>query len=517
MNRLRPALAAVALGFFLLTAWYGRPVSGLWNSPDETANAFWAERVASSESLAVRDVVIGLGNGAIHPRSMAVQGDALVPGSFSGLILLFGTLRLFTRLPFFLFTPLFTAVAGILFGLSIEKLFDRKTGFWSAILFFLHPAILYYAARGLFHNVLCVDLLIIAAACFLFRKRPIADALGGFAFGWAMLTRTSEAVWAMPAFLAFLPLLGKDRWKRLRWAVAGAAFPLFLLLQMNASLYGSPFRTAYVAAPSAAVVSQASPAPSATAPATALPFGFHPRLIARNAWAYGLKLFWWQSLLALGGFLLWLRAFRKATRAQKTYFVSALLTAAWLALLYGSWAVRDRLDPGRVTIGTSYVRYFLPAYVAMLPFGALAFVRLREKMKAPFTAIAAILVAALTIRATVFAGDESLRAVRATLAQNAAKKTILLGSVFPSDAVIMTERFDKVFAPDRLRIIPTADRAGFAAAAVAINYAPVYWYGLTPSADEAARLQGLAREQGLTLTGATSPIAGETAYHLTHE
>ena len=40
-----PLLAAAT--FLVVASVFARPVAGLWNSPDETANAFWAERVAA--------------------------------------------------------------------------------------------------------------------------------------------------------------------------------------------------------------------------------------------------------------------------------------------------------------------------------------------------------------------------------------------------------------------------------------------------------------------------------------
>ncbi len=512
MKRLRIFLAVVALVFFSVTAWYGRP-AGLWNSPDETANVFWIERVAEGRSLAVRDVIVGLGSGAIHPRSMAVVGDALVPGSFTGMIMLYGALRLLFKIPIFLLTPLFTVAAGAAFAAAVGKLFDRRTGVVAALLFFLHPAVLYYASRGVFHNVLFVDLLIFSAACFAAQKGRLSDAFGGFAFGWAIATRTSEAVWAVPAFALFLPLIARsERWKRLGWAVAGAALPIFLLLQVNAAIYGSPFKTAYVSSPAAEAGAAREDSAGFSKPIPRLPFGFDARRALGNSWRYGLSLFWWQSIVAVGGLCAWFAAWKKASVVQKTYASATVAAAVWLAVLYGSWAIYDRLDASRVTIGTSYVRYFLPAYVAMLPFGAFGLVRLFEKQNRSSAALLVLAaIAVLTLRVTIFSGDESLRAVRATLLRNASTSRSLLEDVFPENAVVMTERFDKLLVPRIMRIIPGTDAQAFAAAAVAYGYAPVYWYGLTPSTQERSRLEELVRMQGLEFYETGSPIPGETA------
>ncbi len=511
-------LAPLAALFFFLAAWFGRPVGGLWNSPDETANAFWAKRVAVGLPLEVRDVMIGLGAGAIHPRSMAVSGDALVPGSFPGLILVFGALHSILRLPFVAITPLFTSLAGLAFGGLVSRLFDRRTGFWAAVLFFMHPAVLYYGARGLFHNELCLDLLILSAASFTLRPGArwfgqgghLDDLLGGFLFGWAIVTRASEAAWAIPAFLAFLPFVGKDRWRRFATALCGAAVPAFIFLFLNAGLYGSPFRTAYVA-PAASSASVAASGARLAPPS--LPFGFHPRSILTHLWTYGFSLFWWQTLLAAAGFAWWALAFRKADVKQKAYALAAIVTAAWLAVFYGSWQVMDRFDPSAVTIGTSYVRYFLPAYVAAIPFAALALVRIADAARRPQVAGAlAALLALLSIRSAVFTGDESLLAVRSTLGGNAVKKTVLLQAI-PPDAVVMTGRFDKLLVPERLRIIPATDASSFAAAATSLTYGlPVYWYGLVPSDAELRMFSATAAEKGLRLGVPASPIAGEVLY-----
>ncbi len=517
MTRLRATLIGIAIVFFLAVSWFGRP-AGLWNSPDETANAFWSERVANGLPLSVRDAVVGLGAGAIHPRSMTVSGDALLPGSFSGLILLYGALHLFTKVPLFLFTPILTLVAGLFFGACVSRVFDRRVGALSAILFFLHPAVVYYAARGLFHNVLFVDLLVLSVACFILHKDWRGDICGGFLFGWAILTRASEVVWAAPAFLLFLPFAGRDGWRRLGWAVVGAALPAFLFFQTNATLYGAPFKTPYVAAPAPTVITASetvSPAVAVSVPM--LPFGFDAKRVLRNAWGYGLCLFWWQSLLAVIGFIVWCVSARRAPRPQKVYALAAILASTWLAVLYGSWFIRDRLDPTHITIGTSYVRYFLPAYVAILPFGALALNRLATLVKKPYIVATVLLLCGVcTARVAVFAGDESLMAVRQTLEQNAAKRDALLQEI-PEGAVLMTERFDKLVVPDRLRIIPTIDAGGFAAAALAASEVPVYWYGLTPSPEETARLNALAAEQGLALSSPRKMNASETLYLLQHE
>jgi len=165
-------LVAVTASFFTLTAWLARPVGTHWNSPDEMANAFWAARVAAGESLAVHDPLVAVGAGAVHPRSFAVLGDALVPGSFPGLFLFYGAINGLTQLPLWVLTPFFTALAGLaLYGALRRR--DERWAFWSALFFLANPAVIYYASRGLFPNLLVVDLLIFAL--WFLASRPFSE------------------------------------------------------------------------------------------------------------------------------------------------------------------------------------------------------------------------------------------------------------------------------------------------------------------------------------------------------
>lgn len=500
-------LVAMALAFFYATAWLGTPPNGVWNSPDETANAFWAGRVALREPLLVRDLAVGLGAGAVHPRSFAVNGTALVPGSFPGLFLIYGALAFLFKLPLSAMTPLLTAAAGFVLYALVRRLFDRRAAFWTALLFWAHPAVLYYSARGLFHNLLLVDLLIFAAGFLVLRpfsglsgsRGRLDDALAGVFIGLAVMTRASEAVWFLPSALVLLPFFDrKERWRRLLAAAAGAALPVFILLNLNASLYGDPFRSGYVAPPAVETADFAADEAGGSsnvkrqmsnAVGTALPFGFHPRLVLLHGWQYGLGIFWWYSALALLGAAVFLAGWKGEPRSRRAYFVTAIGIGAWLLVLYGSWHVRDHWDPTRVTIGTSYVRYFLPAYVMTLPFAASGLVWLSDRFgRREVAAILAAAMLVLSVQASVVRGDEAMLAVRETLRGNAAKKAEIL-PVIPEDAVIMTGRFDKVFFPERMRFIPSSGDAAFETAAMLKSYFPVFWYGIEPPEEELAALK----------------------------
>jgi len=518
-------LAAAALLFFYATAWLGTPPGNIWNSPDETANAYWSERVAEREPLLIHESLVGFGNGIVHPRSMDVSGDALVPGSFPGIFLLYGSLQFFSKLPLSAMTPILTALAGLVLFSVFRRIFEEKIAFWSALLFFLHPALIYYSGRGLFHNVLFADLLIFALGLFflhplgrLYGREHISDdILAGVLFGLALITRASEAPWVILGALALLPFMKKKGlWKRILFVIAGAALPLFIYLNINSSLYGAPFQTGYVAptSPAAELTASLTLNTALDAAHRALPFGFHPRLVLLHGFDYGLKIFWWFSLAGLLGAASFLAGWKDHDRKQKTYFFSALGIGIWLLLFYGSWFVRDHYDPTRVTMGTSYVRYFLPIYILTLPWVAGGLLWFADKLPKPkrwFMPVMVGLMLILSFRVSVTHGDESLLAVRSTLRENLAKREALK-KVIPPGAVIFTEKFDKVLFPDRMLIVPVHDDTAFSAVPVLAQYANVMWYGLDPSEEEYALLEEKASKHGFEIVRKKSPIEGETLY-----
>ena len=57
----------------------------VYNSPDENANATFAESVRTQNALLVVEPLGAELRGLLHPRSVVAVGTALVPGSFLGL------------------------------------------------------------------------------------------------------------------------------------------------------------------------------------------------------------------------------------------------------------------------------------------------------------------------------------------------------------------------------------------------------------------------------------------------
>ncbi len=141
-------------------------------SPDETANAFFSRNFSQTGLFSVSDPLNGEFADALHPRSIVVRSAILMPGSFLGLPFFYGVLSyIFGDWILLLLTPLLAIFTALALRRVFAVFFSQKVSDISSILFLIHPAVWYYSARGLMHNVLFVCLLIFGA--YFFFCRPL--------------------------------------------------------------------------------------------------------------------------------------------------------------------------------------------------------------------------------------------------------------------------------------------------------------------------------------------------------
>lgn len=502
--RARAALALCAslafVGAFLL-----RPVSGVHVSPDEAANAYFARVYARTGALTAFDPLnVDLGD-ALAPRSVVSRGGFLAPGGFIGIPALYGAfVRAFgdALLPFL--TPALALAAVFAWSALIARLFGARIGFVSALALALHPAWAYWASRSLMPNVPFVSLLILSA--FALVCRPLASraqvlkgfpadlAASGAFLGLALAIRASEVLWLVPAALVAFVAFGrpKPRVPSVAAFLIGASVVAVPMLWLNAQTYGSALATGYGERPVEGIVAAAD-ASAISAWETfqgwmepLFPFGIHPRNVLRAVRDYGLLLFWWLAPLTIIGFALMGRSRGLASetrRAQRTYHAFFLVSAAYLAVLYGSWVIHDNPDPDAVSIANSYVRYWLPAFVLTTPYVAVAALWIADRAvtaRARRLVLGALALSAagLSLSATFFAPHDGLFSVSATLQGDAQVKAALLSLTDP-DAVIVTDRADKLLFPERRVRMRLRDEATYALLPRLENRGPLYYFGIT--------------------------------------
>jgi hypothetical protein len=287
-----------------------------------------------------------------------------------------------------------------------------------------------------------------------------------------------------------------ERWQVTDFLIA-MGIALLPILIFNQLLYGHPFASGY-RVPSVETSVQDTTAQFSAQPITYnlqpityfFPFGFHPRTALIHLNRYFVMLAAWMTLATLIGFVCLIYGWWKRRVDRSEIILGALFlgVTGWLALVYGSWVVHDNPDPTAVTVGISYSRYWLPIFVLGSGVAGVGLARLAERLqKSTRWGLAALLYAMFIVLSfnTVFlTPGDGLRDVADTLDGYSLVKEEVLSRTEPS-AVIVADRGDKLFFPDRQVITPFRDESTYAALqALQWNHTPLYYYGITLTADD---------------------------------
>lgn len=505
------AVAALAcIATFVAYAFLPLAAPPRHNSPDEASNAFFSAHFAKTGYLWYFEPLNLTTGDVVHPRSVRVVDNFLVPGGFIGLPVLYGGIgrMLGTGVIPFL-TPLFAVVGVAAWGALVRWRFGAKIGFAAALLLAAHPAWWYGASRTMMPNVLFASLLAVAAWLFLATpiraavERRTTDglrllrasdgALAGVCAALAVAVRMAESYW-LALVVAVLLVIGWRR-KRVPWAraavfAAAAALTLVPFLIMNQSLYGHPLATGYGAGVDVAVGElPRGMGDRLLGPLRPLlfPLGFAPRVALANFWTYGIAFFGWWSMLVTCALIAavgsWKRQPEQWRKDAAAFAAVAGVVVAWLVLFYGSWTVQDNPDPSAVTIGSSYLRYWLPAFMlSTVPVAWLAVTAVERGVNRRIAKPLLVAVAALYVAASgldVFgAPDEGLLAVRKNLIRYDAVVTDIV-ALTPKNSVIIVDRADKYVFPDRPVITPLRADSTYAALDVLKRHAAIWYFGIT--------------------------------------
>ncbi len=473
-------LIFLAIIFFFLYAYLAWNSPQLFNSPDETANNFFIKLLVERGELRQLEPLNLISQNIIHPRSINVINGFLVPGSFLGLILIFGWLaKIFGLAVVPYLTPFFSGLAILFFYGLIKMVFDRRIAFLSALLLLINPAFFYYTARSLMPNALFVDLLIIGFY-FLIQARGQAFwsmALAGLFFGLALLVRSSEIIWLAPILLIlFLVFRQEIRWQPIMVFISTVILILLPLIYYNQLLYGHPFYTGYA---QLGVDQGASIFSISRFHKIFFPFGFSLIQILRNFYHYQVQIFWWFFLPAILGLFLELKNLAQDNRRRRIFFWLTLVVFLILTGYYGSWQIYDNITKTRITIGNSFIRYWLPISVSFLPWASWFLVKLTSLFKKEYLGrslalVAGFLIVFLSLGVTWWSSEESLGAVKKNLEDYKLRREKVLGLTEP-ESIIITDRADKVFFPERRVIISLTDLQTLRNLSGLIKLVPVYY------------------------------------------
>jgi hypothetical protein len=490
------AVVVAVPALFCLYAFMPLFAPAIPTSPDESANLFFSRWFAQTGELHYFDSWNLYADGAVHPRSVVVADNFLVPGGFVGLPVIFGGLAKLVGpglIPFF--SPSIALLGLLGFGLLSARLFGRRAGALAAALLALHPVWWYETARTMQSSALFFTLaiwgtwfLVVAPLARVRGKHGIvtrfADgAAAGVLFALALAVRMSEAYWLVIATVIVACTVRPLPWRRLVGAMVAGALALAPFLLQNYSLYGSVLATGYGAVGQGGVTGERLQGLGMRLLGPLQPYlfplGFAPRTAIKHFWMYGLGFFPWWTVIVAAAVAFAVAAKRRARALFHPLVVAALAVAAWLIFFYGSWTIYDSPDPTAVTIGSSYLRYWLPLFIVSVWPVAWAAAKLWDKARwRPWLVALAVLLAGFSA-ATVFgAPGEGLLAMRAANQRYVDVKAGIL-KIVENKSIIVVDRADKFLFPDRSVIVPLRSDATFAILPKMVGKTDVYYFGVT--------------------------------------
>lgn len=426
------------------------------NSPDETANLFFARHFAQTNSLSFEDPANQIAGELVSPRSMRVIDGQTVPAGFIGLPIVYGSLaKIFglNAIPFF--TPVLAVIGIIFFYLLVKKLFGQQAALWSSVFGYVLSAYWYYSAKGLMPNIAFLVFFIISLYFFLQsldKKKLFYYLFFGIFLGLGLMIRTSEIVWLGPLLLIIALIKARQvNWRFLFCSLVMAILIFTPVLYFNQQIYNSPLSIGYSfdnwlvgqtpIEQGLSLLSQIF-----------LPFGADFKMSAINFYHYTYVLFpLWTILAVIGFFASNILFIIQKNYRLIIYSVLFIIVSVYLVIYYGSWQFNDNPDPSAVTIGTSYARYWLPIYLFSLPYIGWLISTLLKKFTIAKPAFGIFLFTCLFLvsyPAVALEPGEGIYQV----SKNIQEYQRLGQAVFEKtedNAVIVAGRLDKVFFPTR--------------------------------------------------------------------
>ena len=462
-------LLVLAIIFFFIYSFlvYDNPLSRFtW--PDETANYFFISNFVSESDFRFAEPLNQIAANLIHPRSFNVFEHDLVPGSFLGLLLIYGLVAKLVGLTLIKYlTPLLAVIAGLFFYKILLKIFSPKIAFISTLLFYINPAWWYYAGFSMLPNIAFISFLIIGLFFYLDidkhkeQRNVLRVIFAAFFIGLAFIIRTNEFLW----ILGILVLILLVYWRKIKWyyplVFITVIFLVFVpIFYYNQQTYGSYLSFGYLRLEQGNDLVSQIPTEFKPAEKSALynftkflvlPFGYNQENFLAVIYQYYIQLFWWLFIPAILGLLILLKKYNKQSKA--VYFICFLAVSAYLIIYYGSWIFADKMTLELNQLGISYVRYFLPIYIFSLPLAALFFYSLANSLKNKKLKIilSALLIGSciyFSVNLIYFSPNDGLIKIKENINDyNQINQKI--SQLTESKAVIISRRSDKIFFPQR--------------------------------------------------------------------
>jgi len=468
---------AIFSSFFIfsifLPAFHVDSKSYVFNWPDEMSNSFFVRQFMENSSFKYPEALNSQYENAIHPRSSNVlTSGEIVPVGFLGFLILLGLLaKFFGFFVAYLATPIFAALTIFVFFALIKIIFDKRVAVISAVLLCFFAPFLYFSQFVMLPNIAFLFFFVCGLFCLLkmVEESNLWSIGAGLSLSTALIIRPTET--ALFILLAILYLLfwgARISPQKIYLLAVVFILPINLMFFYNFKTYGDILSFGYMktgvdglaAKMPAEIVLNSNKNVLNYLALLFAPFGFHPRLAWSNMWQYTIELLWPIIILAICGFFN-LKKFLH--RHIVFYLLFSAIVFIWLHLFYGSWAFVDPIVKNNNFISISYVRYFLPATIWLLPLTAVFILKIYDckKIKIFSRIIAIFLFGVLIIQngyLVYFSKNDGLLAVQRRLIEYREIKDKSL-FLIPKDDVVIIDNADKMIWPER-KVIPFNDDFG---------------------------------------------------------
>jgi len=200
------------------------------------------------------------------------------------------------------------------------------------------------------------------------------------------------------------------------------------------------------------------------------------------------------------------------------YFIIFIFVTVWLLVYYGSWVVHDNIS-GHQTIGTSYLRYWLPSFILALPLISWLFVKILDFFKQRLSRILVglFILGLMFVLSTqlVLFSEEGLAPTVKNI-YGSQNLNLLAKEKLSADSIIISDRSDKSFWPEFAVATFLGDYSVFGRLGQIAETKPVYYYAFLALTDEGlAQLNDkLGADYGLKLEPFGNLQFGDMLYSL---
>jgi hypothetical protein len=481
----------------------------IFNWPDANANYFFAKLFANNYHLSYLEPLNTLSDNLLHSRSINVIDAKLVSVTFLPNIIIFALFyKILGALGVLFLVPLLAIISAYFFYRILKIVFDEKIALIALLLLLPFAPWLYFANLAMLSNILFISLALGAGYFWALKKYYLSVLF----LSLALICRPSEFI-LMLVFFGFL-----FYWQRLELKkylplsllilfIFGASF-----LLLNYLVYGSVFSAGYFNLQTQNLPTEfvdKNNSPIVLLKLLFAPFGFNFKLIIYNFSKYFVKIFLPYLILAILAIVYSIKRSQNKILWQR-YLSMASLASLFLLIYYASWDLADPLVKNLNLISNSYVRYFLPLYIIWLPFAALAIADLFYKKYLTQLIISAL--AIISIYTAFWVKPDGLLEHRYYL-HLYFQQFQEVKNIAPEQAIIISEREDKVFFPYYRVVVPQGDLPTWSRVEKIISQAPVYYF-TNKSAEDLAKEQIYAKANNLELVSPVDISGGFKLYQV---